>query len=817
MRLFRLSGFKIALSVGVAMVALYAYDAVKNPPWLEFFRLIEYKAYDWRFQLRGEMQPGNDVVILAIDEKSIEELGRWPWPRKIFAKAYENLAKDGAAVIANDVIFSEPDPNDAAVQAIDNLRESYTTSGLRNPNVLPDNFSEIFSKIINELDGEQEEQARSEVAGVRESLQRAAMDYVERNRSFYNELRKAAVGGNDQALADVVARYPQIILGYFFYMNRTEVEGLSEEDYHRGLEYLDKTQLNVKTFQVKGAAPETVPLGKIRGTIGLRQNVASLADAATYLGYFNAEQDSDGVIRSYLTTLRYEDKLFPSLALSAVSAFFDQVNQQPAGTSRPLVIYEEGVGARSLEIPAWPSIPVDEQGRLLINYYGPQKMLPHYSFVDAVQGSFEPGTFKDKIVVVGSTAIAVYDLRPTPFQRNYPGVEIHATVIDNLLQGNYMQPADGFMQAVEVGIILLLAIVLGIALPRMSAWTGAALTVAAAVGLFAANFYYFEQGFWLNLIYPMITLGFCYAGITVYRYATEERQKKQIKDAFGLYLHPAMVDQVAQNPNQLKLGGERRELTAFFSDIAGFSSFSEKMEPEDLVSFLNEYLTEMTEILQGYDATVDKYIGDAIVAFFGAPLPFDDHAVKACHATLDMQKRLDELRQKWDAQGLPQVHQRIGLNTGQMVVGNMGSSTRFNYTMMGDAVNLAARLESGAKQYGVEKMIGEETERQARHAVETRYLDKLVVKGRTKPVTVFELIAKKGELSETMKKILPIWREGIERYLARDFEGALEKFHAILDIRPDDGPSEVYIERCEQYRRTLPPEGWTGVYVATSK
>ena len=815
MRFLRLSGFKIGLLLTAMVLFVYVVDQVQDHHLASFFRQVELKAYDYRFKLRGQRNPGEDVVILAIDEKSIEELGRFPWARRVFGKAVENLRKDGVAVVANDIVFSEPDPADGDLEKIWALAKKYQTTGLRSPEVLPADYDDAFSDILAGLGEREDAQLRQKIARLRDQVRENASSYEKQSRSFYNNIKQLAIGANDEAYAREIEKLPGFVAGYFFYDSLQEVEGLKEEDYTTGKEVIDPARVTVR--ELPSEVEEFEPFALLQEAVGVRTNIAPISAAAAHHGFFNAQQDVDGVLRTYRSIERFGDSLYPSLAVEAVRAFYGHLD--PGAPNDIVADYRPGVGVESLNV-AGTDVPVDERGSLLINYYGQKKQFAHYSFADVVNGNFEPGTFKDKIVLIGSTAIAVFDLRPTPFQRNFPGVEIHASVVQNILSNNFMQPRGYTLLASEFGLILLIGMFLGIFVPRVRAVLGAAVSIVLLIGFTAANFAMFDQGIWLNFIYPALTIIIVYGGITIFRYATEEKEKKQIKSAFGLYLHPAMVDQLAEHPDSLKLGGERRNLTAFFSDIQGFSTFSEGMEPENLVNFLNEYLTEMTEILQSYDATVDKYIGDAIVAFFGAPLPFEDHAIKACHATLDMQRRLDELRHGWKEQGLPMVYQRIGMNTGDVVVGNMGSSKRFNYTMMGDTVNLAARLESGAKQYGVYQMIAEETEKAARDAIETRWLDYLVVKGKSIPVTIYELIAKKGELDhdQMWQDVLGLWRDGIAAYRGKNFMQALAKFEEIHNkVRPGDSPSKVYIERCQAFIQNPPPEDWDGVWIATSK
>jgi len=317
-------------------------------------------------------------------------------------------------------------------------------------------------------------------------------------------------------------------------------------------------------------------------------------------------------------------------------------------------------------------------------------------------------------------------------------------------------------------------------------------------------------------------LAILYIGITLYRYATEEREKRFIKDTFGRYLAPTVVEELTKDPRRLELGGETKELTAFFSDIASFSSFSEKLSPQDLVSLLNEYLTEMADIIVKHEGTVDKYEGDAVMAFYGAPIHFDDHAVRACLACLEMQDKIKELRERWqkDARWLdiaPNLRVRMGLNTGEMLVGNMGSKNRMNYTIMGDAVNLASRLEGANKQYGTLTMLSEFTHDAARDAIEVRELDRIRVVGRKKPVVVYELLSKKGELDPKKKETIEVYLEGLMAYKERRYEEGLRWFKKALEIDPNDSPSKTYISRCEGFKIKPPPPDWDGVYEMLTK
>jgi adenylate cyclase len=300
-------------------------------------------------------------------------------------------------------------------------------------------------------------------------------------------------------------------------------------------------------------------------------------------------------------------------------------------------------------------------------------------------------------------------------------------------------------------------------------------------------------------------------------YLQERGQKALIRDAFGQYLSPKVVNILVKDPTKLSLGGERREMTAFFSDIAGFSTISEHLTPEQLVALLNEYLTGMCDIIARYDGTVDKFEGDAIIAFWGAPLPQPDHARLACLAAIDMQRHMVDYRQRLVAEGRPLLNIRIGMNTGPMLVGNLGSRQRMDYTIMGDAVNLASRLEGVNKEYGTRSMISENTYAHVRDLVEVRELDRIRVIGRREPVTIYELLERKGELRDSQSEIAGLWRQALDLYRGRDFTAALRLFEDVLKLDATDGPSRTYVQRCREYLLAPPAADWDGVYQMHSK
>ena len=314
-------------------------------------------------------------------------------------------------------------------------------------------------------------------------------------------------------------------------------------------------------------------------------------------------------------------------------------------------------------------------------------------------------------------------------------------------------------------------------------------------------------------------------GTIAYQYFVEQKEKRRIQGMFSSYVSPTLVEQMVESGTDPELGGEETYMTAFFSDIESFSTFSEQMSPTQLVTLINEYLTSMTNILTDKGGTLDKYIGDAIVAFFGAPLPFEDHALRACVASQLMQKELNVLRDKWQKDGWPDIvanmKNRIGMNTGEMITGNMGSENRFNYTMMGDNVNLAARCESGAKAFGVYNMITESTKIEAEkfgNDCVFRYLDKIVVKGRTQPVKMFEVADLRSEASQNLFDCIGLYEQGMEKYLTQNWDEAIKLFNKSLELEVhENNPSLILLDRAKELKKNPPGDAWDGVFVMKSK
>lgn len=418
-----------------------------------------------------------------------------------------------------------------------------------------------------------------------------------------------------------------------------------------------------------------------------------------------------------------------------------------------------------------------------------------------------------KIALIGEVAEVAHDEFETPVGNVY-GVEIIANSINTILKSGPLRPASLFVE-ITIGF-LLLAVFLATRLiqnplPRNAISAG----VLLAYVVFCTVFYI--NGLVISMNYMIIAITLSIIVINARFYIAEMGQKAMIRDMFGQYLSPKVVEDLVEDPTKIQLGGEEREMTAFFSDIAGFSGISENLSPSELVQVLNEYLTEMCNIIIGFEGTVDKFEGDAIIAFWGAPTVQADHARLACYASIDMNERLVELRDHWAKAGIPQLRVRMGLNSGPMVVGNMGSVQRMNYTIMGDAVNVAARLEGANKAYGSRMMIAESTYLGCESDIDARELDTIRVVGKTEPVTVYELLARKNQTTGQMAELAQTFAAGLEAYRNLNFADAKKTFERCLEIMPEDGPSQTYVARCQAYMDNSPGSDWDGVFTLTEK
>jgi adenylate cyclase len=747
------------LSIIVVMVVLYRL----NPPILYHLELLFQKAH---FQWRGPVSPGPEVVIAAIDEKSIDELGRWPWPRKHLTRLVNKLVERDAKVIGFDMVFSSPDES----------------SGI-----------EKLKQLQQELKDDDNGNA-------------AALATVARYIRYSDY---------DREFAEALGKSRRSVLGYFFHFNKKGLDHLTDKILHGFLQ-------NIKSAQFKGfiKSNRDVDLSQVdfRSAFAVESNIPILSKAVKHVGFISTDVETNGSIRKLPLIVKYHDKasdqdyFFPPLAIRVLEKFLDGTLLFRVGELGVEKVLLDG------EVPL--EILTNDKGEAQINFLGSRGAFPYFSVTDIIhdrKDAVPPGALKNKIVLVGATAPALENLKVTPFDPKYPGVEIHATVIDNILHTNSLHQPKSIV-LINMGYLVLLGVLLTWVYSRIRPGLGL-LILVLSLGLqfFLSQWLMVHKKFWIIDVFPMMENVLILASIMIYRYGTEMKQKQEIQNVFSKYLPEKVIDQLLKDPSRLKLGGEQKELTALFTDIEGFTTFSEKYSPEQLVNMLNAYLTEMTEILFKYEGTLDKYDGDAIKSFFGAPLYFKEHAKRACWVAIEMQERLESLRQQWRKSGRPEFYMRVGVNTGLMVVGNMGSKNRMNYGINGDSVNLAARLEAANKEYGTFCLISETTYRQARNYIEVRNLESIRVVGRVTPVTVYELLGKTGCMDENIRRILPFYNEGLYHYRERNWDDAIASFEKALHIHPKDGPSRTFRNRCLHFKLKPPPKIWDGVFHLSSK
>jgi len=516
------------------------------------------------------------------------------------------------------------------------------------------------------------------------------------------------------------------------------------------------------------------------------------------VGLVNIFPETDGVTRKIPVLADTPEGPLPSLSFAAYSLF-------------------RGLSTEDAFKDLHPPVDDGPWHEMLVDYVGGDeyRRFPYYSFADVLRDKVPADRFAGKIVLVGGTAAGLFDVKSVPNISMLPGVEVHANALDDFLRRRFLVKKGGLGWTVLT--MLAVGVLCGFLALRVPTWAGALSAGGLLAYFIACQELFTRRQIVLDYIGPTVGIIVSYVVVFFIRFRRENREKRRIRDTFSRYMSPEIVAILTRNPELVKLGGEDREMTVFFSDVAGFTTLSEAMRPQELVAVLNEYLSEMSDVVFRHRGVVDKYIGDAIMAFWNAPLDQPDHASLACFAALDQIEALKDLQRRFAERNLPRFDFRIGINTGHMVVGNMGSHSLFDYTVTGDAVNLAARLEGANKPFRSKVMISEFTYEKAKNDVEVRPLDLLRVKGKTVPIQVYELAARKGALDPSRQKAFDLYREGIALYRERKFDRAIGSFRGALALLPDDGPSTLYIERCEAFRASPPPPGWDGVFVMTTK
>ncbi|MFZ2804655.1 MAG: adenylate/guanylate cyclase domain-containing protein [Patescibacteria group bacterium] len=520
--------------------------------------------------------------------------------------------------------------------------------------------------------------------------------------------------------------------------------------------------------------------------------ISLIASSAVTTGHSNTPPDADGVMRRVPLTVPSE------YGGSPIPSFVAEVSRL-AGLSSNLA-----------------QAPTDADDNLIVNFPG----VPFHTFrvisaADVVQGRADLSSLKNGIVFVGATAADLHDALLTPTSNGVPmpGVEIHASTFDTIAGEHWLSDVPPY---VAVAFLLLIGILVALLASRIRARWSLPLLLVLWIGIIVAAFALFDHGYILDIVWPTLVLFFAYGAVTLERRINADRARRELKAAFSRYVSASVVESIIKDPSKLKLGGERKRMSVLFSDIRGFTTISEGLSPEKLVEILNKYLNRMTDLVFTHEGVLDKYIGDAVMAFWNAPFDQPDHALRAVRTALAMRDVLQEM-DKAKVFGDIQLKIGIGVNTGDMVVGNVGGDARFDYTVIGDNVNLGSRLESLTKEYHVWVLVTEATRAELQDRVLTRRIDKVAVKGKKEPVMIYEAMELTAKASPELKQLAAESEAALDKYFDRDFAGASAACDAILSSHPDDGPSKTLKERADHFKTNPPPDDWVGTWVYTKK
>ncbi len=700
---------------------------------------IRVRTFDFFQRIDPRHKTARPVTIVDIDDKSLEKLGQWPWPRTRIADLVTELTRLGAVVIAFDAVFSEPD----------RLNPAYAADTFRH------------------LDEE-------------------------------TRVKLRALPSNDQIFADAI-KASRVVLGE---------SGLPEE-----IVALDKT-LPVTGIAMLGEQPQRFMFD----FPGLLRNVPVLEHAAAGRGLFTIRPERDGIIRRVPMIMQAQGQTMPSLTFEILRV---------ASGSGTILIKAEKAGIKSIGVKGF-QIPTDNNGQLWIHYAGNDASI-YVPAINVLERNVAPDMIAGQLVLIGTSAVGLNDIKTTPVSHAMPGVEIHAQVLESALTGALIsQPIYGI--AVEFATALLFGLLVIAIAPLFGPVTLVALGAAFAAALLGTSAYFYTQHrLLIDFTYPLMSTTAIYLTLIFSSFVREQAQRRQIRSAFGQYLSPALVEQLAQSPEKLVLGGEEREMTIMFSDMRGFTSISEtyKNDPQGLTALMNRFLTPLTNAILSRKGTIDKYMGDAIMAFWNAPLDDKDHELNACEAALDMLARVDELNQtrgqeaKEEGRPFIPLNIGVGLNTGICVVGNMGSDQRFDYSVFGDSVNLASRLEGQSKEYGFPIIVGSRTALAVKDRFAILELDFIMVKGKKEPEVIYAIAGREDTAqSGRFQRLRNLTIEMLACYRGRDWDGALAAIER--GRKTDEAGSlellyNLYEARIRGYLENPPPQDWNGAFALLTK
>jgi adenylate cyclase len=727
--------FGYARLVCLALLIGFAGLRMLDPAPLQELRV---RTFDNFQVIDPRVKQARPVTIIDIDEKSLKELGQWPWPRTRIADLVNNLTKLGAVVIAFDAVFSEPDR--------------------LNPDIAADTFRNLDE-------------------ATREKLK--------------------ALPSNDQVLADAI-RQSRVVLG--------ESGG---PDVHADLD---------KNLPVTGLATLGEPRPFLFQFAGLLRNVPVLEEAAAGRGLFSIKPERDGIIRRVPMIMLAQGVIMPSLSFEMLRV---------ASGSGTILIKADEAGIKGIGVKGF-QIPTDSHGQLWVHYAHLDPSI-YVSAVDVLEWRAPPEKIAGKLVLIGTSSIGLNDIKTTPVAAVMPGVEIHAQVLESALTGAVVsQPNYGI--ALEFFAALLLGLLVIAFAPNLGPVTLVAVGALFASFLIGVSWYFYvHYRLLLDFTYPLLSTTAIYLTLIFTSFVREQAQRKQIRTAFAQYMSPTLVEQLAQSPEKLVLGGEEREMTIMFSDVRGFTTISEtyKNDPQGLTTLMNRFLTPLTNAILARKGYIDKYMGDAIMAFWNAPLGDPEHQINACEAAIDMLEKIDELNRQREMEAQEGGHAFIpinvgvGLNTGTCTVGNMGSDIKFNYSVLGDSVNLASRLEGQTKEYGFPIIVGSNTALAVKDRFAILELDFIMVKGKKEPEVIYA-IAGREDVAQSghFQRLRNLTIEMLACYRGRDWDGALAAIER--GRKSDDAHAlallyDLYEARILSYKQNPPPDDWNGAYALLKK
>jgi adenylate cyclase len=720
--------------------------------------------YDTRLNLtlQGGVDP--NIVILDIDEKSLAlpELGRWPWGQDKMATIIQTLfERYQIKMVGFDSVWAEKDRG----------------SGL---------------EVLQQL-------AQSELKAVPE---------------YRKALDKLAPRLDHEALFAQALKDRPVVMGFYF---NSAVDALESG-------VLPDPSLPPGAFEHHDASfPQRTGYGA---------NLASLMASASMSGHFNPTIDPDGVIRRVPMYLEYKGQHYESLSLAMLRLLIGIENPEHTRVGRmPDMLpgvqllpdaqdLPQTTGKLPLDaIAVGPvEIPVDARTQVLIPFRGPPGSFRYISLADVYTGKLPPEDLKDKIALLGTTALGLADLRATPVSAIFPGVEVHANLIAGMInpEEGALKAMPGYVRGLEWMAVLMLGSILAVLMAYLSPSWSLGLVVLSTGGLGYTNYMAWQGGLVLPMASLLVLILTLYVVNMAYGYLVEARSKRQFTELFGQYVPPELVDKMAEDPEKYSMEGKKETLTVLFSDVVGFTSISEKLSPQDLAAFINEYLTSMSQVIREEGGTLDKYIGDAIMAFWGAPVSDANHATRGVIAALRMQQGLQVLRENFARKGWPSISIGIGLSSGEMTVGDMGSKVRKAYTVMGDTVNLGSRLEGISRQYGVGILVSQETV-QLSSGIVYREIDAVRVKGKDVPIRIYQPLALAREAEARLQPQVDQWHQALAAYREQRWDEAQALLQALHQAQPDEKLFGIYLERVAEYRLDPPGEGWDGVKKFDSK